>query len=159
MILPGFSLTTEVEVDRNQGFTLMELLVVITIIMMLAGFVMGANQAARRRASVNKARTEIAAMDSALSMYEQDMGEYPQGKNKDMVKALMENSSGDSNWYGPYIELKEDDLDSDGNYIDPWGNPYVYVYPGEHNKLKYDFYSLGPNRKDDNGAKDDVKNW
>ena len=143
----------------KRGFTLMELLVVITIIMILAGFVMGANQAARRRASVNKARAQIAAMDSALSMYEQDIGEYPKTDNKGMIEALTDNPSDGSDWYGPYIELKEEDFDKDGNYIDPWGTPYKYVYPGEHNKLKYDLYSFGPNRQDDNGSKDDVKNW
>ncbi len=143
----------------KSAFTLMELLVVITIIMLLAGLVMGANQAARRRASVHRAKAEIAAIDSALSMYEQDMGDYPQGDNKAMIKALTENESNDANWYGPYIELKEDSFDENGNYIDPWGVPYKYVYPGQHNKSKYDFYSFGPDRKDDNGGKDDVKNW
>lgn len=146
--------------NMNCGFTLMELLVVIAIIGLLAGLIMTSTQAARRKASINKAKAEVAALESALEMYQQDMGEYPQGDLKQAITALtVDNESQD--WYGPYIEFKRDQLDSNGLFIDPWGTPYYYKAPAEFNpnKDKYDLYSFGPNRQDDKGEKDDIAVW
>jgi general secretion pathway protein G len=52
------------------------------------------------------------------------------------------------NWNGPYL----DDVPKD-----PWGQPYVYVYPGRHNANGYDLYSIGRDGQD--GTADDVGNW
>ena len=64
----------------------------------------------------------------------------------------------------PYLNVKEVDgtasapgLGADGVYRDPWGNPYIYRYPGQHNSNSYDLYSAGPDLHD--GTDDDVTNW
>ena len=142
----------------KKGFTLIELLVVIAIIMILAGLITTANQAARRRATISRAKAEIAAMESALEQYQEDIGAYPDGSISDVVKALSDETN-NPDWYGPYMEFKEGQLNDKGEFIDPWGNPYVYTYPGTHHKYKFDLYSFGPNGKDDQGKKDDITNW
>jgi general secretion pathway protein G len=56
------------------------------------------------------------------------------------------------------MRFREEDLEG-GRYIDPWGNPYVYVNPGSHNMDYYDIYSFGPNGEDNQGGSDDIYNW
>lgn len=87
----------------------------------------------------------------ALTSYYRDMGTYPstfQG-----LMALLQKpinlSDRSEQWNGPYL------IRPDGN-VDPWGNPYVYVYPGIKNTKGYDIASLGPDGKP---SKDDIKNW
>ncbi len=130
----------------------------MAIISILAGFAVGATQIARKRASITKAKAGIAALEIALSMYEVDLGDYPGGENKDLVLALTVNS-GSENWYGPYMRFKEEELNSNGEFIDPWSNPYKYTKPGTHNANSFDIYSFGPNGKDGSGGGDDIKNW
>ncbi len=144
--------------NRALGFTLMELLVVIAIILILAGMLTSANQSARRRASISRAKAEIAMFDSALEQYQEDIGSYPQGDIANVINALV-NQEDNPDWYGPYLDLKQEQLNQKGEFVDPWGHPYKYVYPGVHRKYKYDLYSFGPNGEDDNGEKDDINNW
>jgi general secretion pathway protein G len=145
-------------VKREKGFTLIELLVVMAIVAILAGFVVSATQVARKRAAITKAKSSIAALETALSMYEVDMGDYPQGGNKEMVQALTVDPGG-ADWFGPYMKFREEDLTEEGEYMDPWGNPYKYISPGVHNSSSYDIYSFGPNGEDQEGTGDDIKNW
>jgi len=136
----------------------MELLVVMAIIAILAGMAIGGAQMARKRGVVTKAKASIAALEAAIDMYEMDIGEYPASGNENLVAALKDTSNPDVDWNGPYMRLKEEDLE-DGQYIDPWGNPYVYINPGTHNESYYDIYSYGLNSQDDQGAGDDINNW
>ena len=146
---------------RHGGFTLVELLVVIAIIGILVSLVTAGAQAARRRGAVTKAKTTIAALETALVMYHGDLGEYPETGNPNLVAALQEDP-GDVDWDGPYMEFKQDDL-KEGEAVDPWGNPYQYVSVNggapEHRPKSYDLYSFGPNGEDDGGTGDDLVNW
>ena len=146
----------------NLGFTLVELLVVIAIIGILISLVTAGAQAARRRAAVSKAKTTIAALEAAVAMYQGDMGEYPESGNQSLVGALQDDPH-DADWQGPYMEFKRDDLDEEGNLIDPWGNPYEFISVNggapEHRPRSYDLFSFGPNGQDDGGAVDDLCNW
>ena len=143
---------------KNKGFTLIELLVVIAIITILAGMVVSGAQQARKRGTITKAGAQLATLETAISMYETDMGVYPESGNENLVAALTDDP-GDLDWSGPYMKIKENELDENGEYMDAWGNPFVYVNPGVHNEYSYDLYSLGPNREGDGTEKDDIRNW
>ena len=145
----------------HSAFTLVELLVVIAILGILISLVTAGAQAARRRGAVTKAKTTIAALETAIVMYQGDMGEYPETGNESLVKALQDDPD-DVNWDGPYMEFKQDEI-KDGQLIDPWGSPYEYVSVNggspEHRNRSYDLCSLGPNGTDDGGTGDDIFNW
>ena len=143
---------------KEKGFTLMELLVVMAIMTILAGMAVGGAQMARKRGAITKAKSAIAALEAAIDMYDLDIGDYPATGNANLITELHDASNSDPEWNGPYMRLKEDDLE-DGAYLDPWGNPYVYNNPGTHNTSFYDIYSSGLNADDEQGEGDDINNW
>lgn len=143
---------------RSRGFTLMELLVVIAIIAVLAGMVVSGAQQARKRGAVTKVRAQIASLETAISMYETDMGTYPGADNKTLVIDLT-TDPGDPDWSGPYIQIKRDELNENEEYLDAWGNAFIYANPGKNNASFYDLYSKGPNGTGDGNDKDDIRNW
>lgn len=143
---------------KKTGFTLIELLVVIAIITILAGMVVSGAQQARKRGAITKTKAQIASLETAISMYETDIGSYPETGNKDLVSALMEDT-GDPDWSGPYMKIRENELNENNEYLDAWGNPFVYLKPGIHNTYSYDLYSSGPDGKGDGSEKDDITNW
>ncbi len=130
--------------NRN-GFTLIELMLVVIIIGALVAMVMprlvGRGEQARAAAAQADIRANIA---TALKLYELDNGNFP--GTDEGLNALMVKPSSARNWNGPYLEK---------NPIDPWGQEYKYKSPGQH-RTDYDLYSLG---KDGVESEDDVKNW
>ena len=145
----------------RSAFTLVELLVVIAILGILISLVTAGAQAARRRGAVTKAKTTVSALETAIAMYESDMGEYPPSGNAEMVSALQEDP-GNVDWAGPYIEFKQEELKG-GELVDPWGRPYEYTAVNggapKHREHSFDLYSLGPNGTDEDGTGDDIFNW
>jgi general secretion pathway protein G len=120
---------------RPQGaFTLVELLLVLTILAILAGIVLPRMTGSTERARVTAAVTQISTRGTALGAYEVDNGNYPHGR--DGLQALMVKPRDALNWHGPYMEK---DIPAD-----PWGKPYVYECPGHHNPSGYDLYATGP---------------
>ncbi|MGH7991974.1 MAG: type II secretion system major pseudopilin GspG [Limisphaerales bacterium] len=126
-----------------RGFTLVEMLLVITIIGILAALVIpkmvGRSEQARQAA----AHADLSSIKTALDAYEVDNGFYPKG-----LQDLIQQPSNAKNWHGPYL---------DNLPVDPWNNPYVYAYPGRHNPNGFDLSSVGPDGKA--GTDDDVGNW
>lgn len=122
---------------NNRAFTLIEIMVVVVIIAALAAMVVPRLSGRSDQARVAIAKADISSsLATALKLYDLDNGQFP--STEQGLNALL----------GPYIENKP---------VDPWGRPYRYKYPGEHNRLSYDLYSLGKDGAD--GTEDDVKNW
>jgi len=130
----------------KRGFTLTELMLVVVIIGILAALVIpkiaGNSDRARRTAAIADINGGI---KSALGQYEVDNGSYPRS-----LQDLVVPPANAKNWHGPYF-------DSAKLPVDPWGNPYIYYYPGKHNPSGYDLLSAGPDGKE--GTDDDLGNW
>ena len=132
---------------NNQGFTLIELMLVVIIIGALVAMVMPRLAGRSEQAKVGAAKADVGAnIATGLKLYELDNGHYPTAEEGGL-NALLTKPSSASNWNGPYLEKKP---------IDPWGREYVYKAPGTHRSYDYDLYSLGPDGQEGN---DDPKNW
>ena len=127
------------------GFTLVEILLVVTIIGILAALVIPKIAGRGRDAQIKAAYSDVnGGIKTALGMYEVDTGSYPKS-----LQDMIQQPSDVKGWKGPYLDPQ--------NLLDPWGHPYVYVIPGRHNPSSYDLYSRGPNNQD--GGQDNIGNW
>jgi len=138
---------------NNQGFTLIELMVVLVILGVLATLIipriMGRPEEARRI----KARVDIQSLETALKLYSLDNGIYP--STEQGLQALVEAPSSGvlpKAWReGGYLEKRKIPKD-------PWGNDYVYLSPGNHGD--FDIISYGPDAEPGGEGKDaDIANW
>jgi general secretion pathway protein G len=133
---------------KNDGFTLVELLVVLAIMAMLVSLVGPALFKHLSPAKRSVAKAQMENFSSALDSFYMDAGRYPTGAEG--LDALRIKPSGVLKWNGPY--LKKDIP------IDPWGNQYIYRMPGKNGE--YEIISLGADGKeggsDDNS---DIYSW
>lgn len=120
---------------RPQGFTLLELLVVIMIIGLLTGIVAPRLLGQISRSEATTARAQIDAFDKALQAYRIDLGRFP--SDGEGLAALVTMPSSEPRWRGPYLKS--------GVPVDPWGTPYVYRARSTRGK-DFDLYSLGADR-------------
>jgi general secretion pathway protein G len=132
---------------RRGGFTLMEVLLVLVILVVLGSIAVGVFRATRKKALVDAAKTQIGAFESPLGTYELHLNAFPESL-EDLTTAPG-HLQDPSQWAGPYLQNK--------SMLDPWGNEYQYTVPGEHNPDSYDVWSLGPDKAD--GTDDDIGNW
>jgi general secretion pathway protein G len=116
---------------RNTGFTLLELLVVMVIIGLLAGYVGPRYFSQIGKSEIKVALAQINALEKGLDQYRLDTGFYP--TTEQGLEALVSRPSNQPLWNGPYLAKKLP--------LDPWGKPYFYLYPGERGE--FDLYSLG----------------
>jgi general secretion pathway protein G len=134
------------QANLSHGFTLVEMMLVVTIIGILAALVIPKIAGKGEQARVTAAQTDIkAGIKTALDSYEVDNGFYPKS-----LQDLIRQPSNARNWKGPYFDPPQ-------LPVDPWLNPYVYYYPGKHNPNGYDLLSVGPDGKE--GTDDDIGNW
>lgn len=131
-----------------RGFTLLELLVVMVIIGLLAGFVGPKYFAQIGKSEVKVARAQLDALGKALDQYRLDVGHYP--TTEQGLASLLTPPPNEARWDGPYLQKSVPD--------DPWGNPYVFVMPGEHGE--YDLLSYGKDgMPGGEGQAGDITSW
>lgn len=116
---------------KVQGFTLLELLVVMVIIGLLAGYVGPKYFDQIGKSEIKTAWAQINALGKALDQYRIDTGHYPTSEQG--LNALMQMPNNEPKWAGPYLIKKVP--------LDPWGTAYLYKSPGDN--AEYDLYSLG----------------
>jgi general secretion pathway protein G len=118
--------------DDQRGFTLVEMLVVITIIGLIMGLIGPRVLSYLGESKVKTARIQIQSFGSALDLFYLDAGRYP--STAEGLAALVRPTGGVAGWAGPYLK---------GGSVpnDPWNNPYVYRSPGLHGP--YDIVSYG----------------
>jgi general secretion pathway protein G len=141
------------------GFTLIELMVVIGVIAILAGFVLAAMGGVNDRAARSRAKAEIAAMANALETYRSQHGSYPSNKIVTIGKTKVTTVpyATISNWYEPPTGSLQNEGTADAYLTDPYGNAYTYLFPQPvRNFATYDLFSGGRNPNETNSW---IGNW
>ncbi len=139
------------QIRKSQGFTLIEVMVVVVILGILAAFIVPKIIGRPDEAKVAKVKSDVRALQTALDLYRLDNGVYP--TTEQGLKALVSKPTSDpipTAWrQGGYIQKLNDD---------PWGRPYLYANPGEH--LEVDIFSYGAAGKPGGeGINATVGNW
>ena len=133
---------------RTRGFTLLELLVVMVIIGLLAGYVGPKLFAQIGKSEAKVTRAQIDALQKALDQYRIDIGRYPDSAQG--LAALVQRPADEPRWSGPYLAKAVP--------TDPWGRPYLYTSPGSHGE--YDLQSLGKDGQPGGDGDDaDLTSW
>ena len=133
---------------RTHGFTLLELLVVMVIIGLLAGYVGPKYFSQVGKSEVKATKAQINALEKALDQYRLDTGYYP--TTEQGLNALLAKPANEPKWQGPYL--------AKALPPDPWGNPYQYRQPGEHGE--FDLWSFGKDGQPGGTAEAaDITNW
>ena len=152
--------------NRRPGdaFTLVELLIVISIIAILASLVASAAGFVQKKGARSRAQAEISAMQAALENFKADNGDYPanpignSAKSSVLVTNLMPGPGGGKVYY----QFKPKSIDTNNNPLDPFGFPYNYVYDTNsggapnNGSNNYDLWSTAGNAGNTNSW---IKNW
>jgi general secretion pathway protein G len=131
------------------GFTLVEMLVVITIIGLIMGLVGPRVLNYLAESKVKAAKIQMQSFSSALDLFNLDTGRYP--ATGEGLVTLIQSPGTIPAWNGPYLK---------GGVLpnDPWGKPYVYRSPGEHGA--YDILSYGSDGQEGGtGTAADIASW
>ncbi|MFA7231082.1 MAG: type II secretion system major pseudopilin GspG [Victivallaceae bacterium] len=135
------------KISRMKMFTLMEIVVVIVILMMLAAIATPLYFRHVKKARITTAKTQIKMIEQAIFDFRLDMGALPDSSSG--LRALVENTTGEKKWDGPYIKPFPKD---------PWGREYIYVYPGQHGDFDIICYG-GDGESGGEGEAADINNW
>jgi general secretion pathway protein G len=129
----------------QQGFTLVELLLVLVILALIGGLVLPGIIGKAEGAKVKAAASQVSRLAMAVESYYLDTGVTPES-----LQQLIDDSAGDDGWNGPYVKKS--------SLKDPWGREYEFTVPGEHGD--FDIYSMGADGQpggDDRNA--DINSW
>ncbi len=134
---------------RNAGFTILEILIVMSLIAIIAGVVANTIFGLDDKGKSRAAGLQISALGQALEMYKLDVGRYP--NSSEGLQALIAAPSGATNWLGPYLKDKGSSLK------DPWSNDLRFTSPGQNGG--YEIVSLGADGKEGGeGVAKDISN-
>jgi len=137
---------SEKRAKRRMPFTLIEVVVVIVILVTLAGIATPVYMNYVKQGRIGTAKMQLKLLGQELDNYKIRVGQYPSE-----LRGLVENLDGHEKWDGPYMKKIP---------LDPWGNEYVYVVPGEHNTDTYDLSCLGADgQTEGEGENADINNW
>jgi len=135
---------------RRRGFTLIEVLLVLVILVVLASFAVTAYGPIQRKAFTNAAKSQIGAFESPLQAYRLDIGDFPStAQGLEALRSPPADLPNPDKWSGPYLGKPVP--------LDPWDMPYQYEYPGKYDPTVPDIWSVGPDGID--GSEDDVVSW
>ena len=118
--------------SSEQGFTLVELLVVLAILGLLVAVATPQVLKYLARAKNDTAHIEIKSLETSLDLFMIDVGRYP--TQQEGLQVLVTNPGGIPGWHGPYLKATNVPLD-------PWGHAYQYRFPGQTGD--YDLYTQG----------------
>jgi general secretion pathway protein G len=127
------------------GFTLIELMLVMVILVILASLVTPMLAKHSVKAKIAAAKVDLRTYSTALNAFQMDCGRFP--SNDEGLDALVNAPSDVAGWDGPYVEVLRSD---------PWGNVYIYQAPGTHFPTAFDLHSMGPDKITEG---DDIANW
>lgn len=134
---------------KPNGYTLVELLVVLVILGLLAALVGPRVIKYLGSAKTDTAAIQIERLGGVLDLYRLEVGRYP--TEQEGLISLVERPPQVDAWSGPYLKNRN-------SLTDPWGRPYGYRSPGEHGE--YDIYSLGADGKEGGESEDqDITSW
>ncbi len=137
--------------DRK-GFTLVELLVVLVILVLLFSLVGPRILGAQQKADIKKTQIDIGNLESAIELFAVDNRNFP--TTEEGLQSLLEPPADENrsrNWDGPYVDAEDLPLD-------PWGNAYRYTYPPANGKR--DFPNIwSPGKDGQDSTDDDIVNW
>ena len=142
-------MTVSPRAKRRAGFTLIEVLLVLVILVILGSLAVTAYGPMRKKAQIDAAKAAVSMFETPLEAYHLHMDAYP--ASQEGLNALREapaDATG-TNWSGPYVKTEIP--------LDPWKQEYRYESPGRHNPDSYDLWSAGPDGVD--GTADDIGNW
>src|SRR5947209_3467727 len=134
--------------SSTAGFTLLEIMLVVSIIILLLGTAIYKMKGNLDVAKIGRAQADVSSFGTSLISYEALGGTLP--STAQGLRALVERPSSDPKpraWVQIMTSLQKD----------PWNNDYYYEQPGKHNPTTYDLYSAGPDKKP--GTEDDIGNW
>ncbi len=145
-----------VQSSKRRGFTLMELLVVLAILVLLMAMVAPRVLKFLGKSDISVAKTQIGNLKKSLDMYKAECRTYPrteQGGLNALISPPGASETGATvrGWDGPY-------LDGDSVPLDPWGLPYGYAFPPTRSRSPGpEIWSFGPDNMD--GTEDDICSW
>lgn len=142
------------DIGSDDGFTLIEILVVVAIIGLLMTYLATNLIGQGNEAKLKLARVQLTKLEQTLELYKLDNGRYPTNEQGLSALVVAPTTEPLPRRYPPKGYVKRADLE------DPWGATYQYSAPGSRNQSSFDIFSFGPDQvQGGEGENADIGNW